>query len=79
MVDIQLSTHRFVGVHFTVKRPKRSFSKMSLDEGDEQNNVCVKDEGGAIDLTEKQTALSRRMEEGPESSLVDWTANILIQ
>ena len=43
---------------------------MSLDESHEQNNACVKDEGGAIVLTEKPGALLRWMVAGLEMARV---------
>jgi len=43
---------------------------MSLDESHEQNNACVKDEGVAVGLTEKPTALLRWMVSGPEMARV---------
>ena len=56
--------------NFTVSRSNRPFSRMPLDEGHEQNNASVKDEGGAIGLTEKPTALLRWMVGGPELARV---------
>ena len=56
--------------NFTVNRSSRPFSRMSLDESHEQNNACVKDEGGAVGLTEKPTALLRWMVAGPEMARV---------
>ena len=43
---------------------------MSLDESHEQNNACVKEQGGAIGLTETPTALLRWMVAGPEMARV---------
>ena len=43
---------------------------MSIDESHEQNNACVKDEGGAVGLTERPTALLRWMVAGPEMARV---------
>ena len=43
---------------------------MSLDESHEQNNACVKAEGGAVGLTEKPTALLRWMVAEPEMARV---------
>ena len=56
--------------NFTVNRSTRPFSRMSLDESHEQNNACVKGEGGAVGLTEKPTALLRWMVAGPEMARV---------
>ncbi|MES9882849.1 MAG: hypothetical protein ABW185_18430 [Sedimenticola sp.] len=55
---------------FTVNKTSRPFSRMSLDESHEQNNACVKSDGGAIGLTEKPAALLRWMVAGPEMSRV---------
>lgn len=41
-----------------------------LDEGHEQNNACVKGDGGAIGLTEKAAALLRWKVAGPEMATV---------
>ena len=43
---------------------------MALDEGHEQNNACVKGDGGAIGLTENPTALLRWMVAGPEMARI---------
>lgn len=56
--------------NFTVNRSTRPFSRMSIDESHEQNNACVKDEGGEIGLTEDPTALLRWMVAGPEMARV---------
>lgn len=39
---------------------------MPLDESHEQNNKCVKGDGGPIGLTESPSALLRWMVAGPE-------------
>ena len=57
---------KFCDGKFTANRSDRPFSRMSLDESHEQNNACVKEEGGAIGLTEKPKALLRWMVAGPE-------------
>ena len=43
---------------------------MPLDESHEQNNACVKEDGGAVSLTEKPAALLRWMVAGPEMARV---------
>jgi len=51
---------------FTVKKSTRSFSAISFDQSHEQLNRLVKDDGGAIGLTENEAALRRWMTCGPE-------------
>ena len=34
------------------KEPARRLSAIAIDQGHEQNNAAVKDDGGAVDLTE---------------------------
>ena len=53
---------------FTVNKTQRPFSRMALDESHEQNNACVKGDGGAVGLTENSSALLRWMVSGPEMS-----------
>ena len=43
--------------HFTVQKTNHSFSKIALDHAHEQNNAIVKDDGGAVGLTESPAAL----------------------
>ncbi len=50
--------------NFTLNKSGRPFSRMSLDECHEQNNACIKEEGGAVGLTEKHLALLRWMVAG---------------
>ena len=42
------------------------FSTMAIDQAHEQNNAVIKGDGGAIGLTEDQTALRRWAVAGPE-------------
>ncbi len=56
----------FAKGNFVVKKSKRSFSAISIDQAHEQNNAIVKGDGGAIGLTENSTALHRWMVSGPE-------------
>ena len=44
----------------------RPFSAIAFDHAHEQNNAVVKDDGGAIDLTQNPRALLRWMVAGPE-------------
>ena len=65
--------------NFTVSRSKRPFSRMSIDESHEQNNACVKGEGGAVGLTEQPAALQRWMVAGPEMArvVIEFLAGLL--
>ena len=56
----------FVKGKFVVKKSKRSFSAIAIDQAHEQNNTIVKGDGGAIGLTENSVALHRWMVAGPE-------------
>ena len=56
----------FVKGHFTVQKTEHSFSNMAIDQAHEQNNCIVKDDGGAVGLTESPAALRRWMVSGPE-------------
>ena len=46
--------HEFLRGNFTVKKTGRAFS---IDQAHEQNNACVKDDGGAVGLTQNPQAL----------------------
>lgn len=56
----------FLKGHFTVQKTVHSFSKIAIDQAHEQNNAVVKDDGGAVGLTESPAALQRWMVSGPE-------------
>ena len=56
--------------NFTFNKTTRPFSRMSLDESHEQNNACVKDDGGPVWLPECPTALLRWMISGPEMARI---------
>ena len=58
----------FVKRHFTVKKTSHDFSNLAIDPAHEQNYAVVKDDGGAVGLTECPTALQRWMVSGPEIS-----------
>jgi len=55
---------------FAFSRTGRPFSRMPLDESHEQNNKCVKGDGGAIGLTESPSALLRWIVAGSEMARV---------
>ncbi|VDI16024.1 Hypothetical predicted protein [Mytilus galloprovincialis] len=60
-------THRaFLEGNFVVNKTKKKFSCMAIDQAHEQNNACVKADGGAVGLTENLGALRRWMVAGPE-------------
>jgi len=52
--------------NFTIQKTKRPFSAISVDHAHEQANKLIKEEGGAIGLTESEQALRRWMIAGPE-------------
>lgn len=56
----------FLKGKFVVKKSKRAFSAIAIDQAHEQNNVSVKGDGGAVGLTENPAALRRWMVCGHE-------------
>ena len=56
--------------HFTVKTTSHVFSNLAIDQAHEQNNAVVKDDGGAVGLTECPAALQRWMVSDPEMARV---------
>lgn len=56
----------FEAGHFVIHKTKKVFSGMAIDQAHEQNNKCVKGDGGAIGLTENSSQLLRWMVSGPE-------------
>ena len=56
----------FLKGNFVVKKSKRAFSAVAIDQAHEQNNASVKGDGGAVGLTENPAALRRWMVSGPE-------------
>jgi len=52
--------------NFVVHKTGRAFSGIPIDQAHEQNNKCVKGDGGAIGLTENTSELLRWMVAGPE-------------
>ena len=57
---------QFMAGNFTVRKTKRAFSAIAIDQAHEQNNAAVKGGGGAVGLTENPVALHRWMVSGPE-------------
>ena len=60
----------FVKGHFTVKKTRHAFSNLAIDQAHEQNNAVVKDDAGAVGLTEGPAALQRWMVSEPEMARV---------
>ncbi len=56
----------FVNGKFVAKKTTRQFSAIPIDQAHEQNNALVKDDGGAVGLTENPAAVYRWMVSGPE-------------
>ena len=52
--------------NFTAEKTYHVFSSMALDQNHEQMNKIIKGDGGAVGLTENQSALLRWMTAGPE-------------
>jgi len=61
---------KFSEGHFTVQKTQRVFSSIPTDQAHEQNNACIKGDGGAVGLTDKPSALHRWMVAGPEVARV---------
>ncbi|KAG7156429.1 hypothetical protein Hamer_G006188, partial [Homarus americanus] len=57
---------KFQAGHFTTNKTAHRFSAMALDQAHEQNNACIKGDGGAVGLTGNPSALRRWMVAGPE-------------
>ena len=60
----------FLKGNFAVKKSRRVFSAVAIDQAHEQNNASVKGDGGAVGLTENPAALRCWMVSGPEMALV---------
>ena len=56
----------FLRGNFTVNKTGNAFSNIAIDQAHEQNNACVKGDGGAIGLMQNPAALRRWMVSGPE-------------
>ena len=52
--------------NFTVQKTLCSFSAIAIDQAHEQNNACIKGDGGAVGLLQSPEALRRWMVAGPE-------------
>ena len=48
---------KFSEGHFTVQKTQRVFSSIPIDQAHEQNNACIKGDGGAVGLTDNPSAL----------------------
>jgi hypothetical protein len=70
MLDLQRNApdvaEHFRNGCFVFNKTSHCFSAMPIDQAHEQNNKLVKDEGGAIGLTENPMQLLRWMISGPE-------------
>ncbi|XP_045131595.1 uncharacterized protein LOC123516404 [Portunus trituberculatus] len=51
---------------FTVRKSQRPFSAMAIDQAHEQNNATLKEDGGAVGLTQNPEAFRRWSVAGPE-------------
>ena len=56
----------FQNGNFTIQKSNKLFSSIPIDQAHEQNNACIKGDGGAVGLTENPRALNRWMVAGPE-------------
>jgi len=64
---------KFSEGHFTVQKTQKVFSSIPIDQAHEQNNACIKGDGGAVGLTDKfdnPSALRCWMVAGPEVARV---------
>src|SRR5688572_6621808 len=43
---------KFLRCNFIVKKTVHAFSNIVIDQAHEQNNTCLKDDGGAVHLTQ---------------------------
>ena len=55
---------------FTVQKTKKIFSSIPIDQAHEQNNACIKGDGGAVGLTDNPAAFWQWMIAGPEVARV---------
>ena len=56
--------------HFTIHKTQWVFSSIPIDQAHEQNNACIKGDGGSVGLTNNLSALRRWMVAGPEFARV---------
>ena len=73
LIDMLVLENTFPDVHkqfqkgnFVIHKTERIFSGIAIDQAHEQNNALIKADGGAISLTERESALRRWMVAGPE-------------
>ncbi|KAK3747214.1 hypothetical protein QZH41_014645, partial [Actinostola sp. cb2023] len=57
---------KFISGAFVVNKSTRVFSSIALDHAQKQENASIKEDGGAVGLTENPQALRRWMIGGPE-------------
>ena len=57
----------FKNGQFVMRKTKRRFSSIAIDQGHEQNNAVMKDDGGIIGITQDSAALTRWCLTGPET------------
>jgi len=57
---------QFVEAHFAMSKSNRKFSCISTDQAHEQLNAAIKSDGGAVGLTENESALARWVTAGPK-------------
>jgi len=62
--------NKFSEGHFTVQKTQRVFSLIPIDQAHEQNNACIKGDGGTVGLTDNPSALRRWMVAGSEVATV---------
>ena len=60
------SEREFNAGNFLIQKTNRVFSAIPIDQAHEQNNVCIKNDGEAIGLTDNPSALRLWMVAGPE-------------
>ena len=58
----------FENGNFVMHKSSRAFSRIPIDQAHEQNNKCVRGDGGVIGLTENTSELRRWMVAGPDIS-----------
>lgn len=60
----------FCAGKFSVNKTSKKFSAIAIDQCHEQNNVTVKESGGAVGLLTNSSSLRRWMVAGPEISRI---------
>lgn len=67
LIDTHPDVHgEFLKENFAVKKTTHSFFAIAIDQDHKQNNASLKDDGGAVGLTENLAALERWLVSGPE-------------